>query len=373
MRTNKGAIDWTIRGRKLPIDSAVLRRRPKIVDGFQGNPCESARLGVARAKARADSVVHFGVERRIRQRDDELKAAESKALKLADDLRRFLEAPWGQALTDITTRGVSLPLVAKDSDRQQRAIIACGSLAAAVGELKWIADAARTRREETPKVQPTEDSWMAAFIQELSFTWAGLFGDKPRPSSRAFADFVADAYATLAEDFDFPLALYGDFPEWDRPPFRRRVLEAKQRQYRNKNPETPWTLPQCMKALDRMEDGPEWDRADRYQNDLWPPGTSILNETGDDTRARQIRLKRESERKIEAALEAANGDGPSRAPAKIFLAYVFSCSGQSRKKWMLARGYLVDEVAAATLVTMHGVSENPGSDNAIAATLPGWE
>jgi hypothetical protein len=110
VRTNKG-VDWTIRGRKLPIDSAVLRLRSKIVDGFQANPCESARLGVARAKARADSVVHSGVERRIRQRDDELKDAESKAVKLADDLRRFLDVPWGQALTDITTRGVSLLLL----------------------------------------------------------------------------------------------------------------------------------------------------------------------------------------------------------------------------------------------------------------------
>jgi hypothetical protein len=260
----------------------------------------------------------------------------------------------------------------KDSDRQQRAIIAYGALSAAVDELKWIADAARTRREETPKVQPTEDSWMAAFIQELSFTWSGLFGDKPRPSSRAFADFVADAYATLAEDFDFPLALYGDFPEWDRHPFRQRVVEGKQRQSRNKNPETPWTLPQCMKALDRMEDGPEWDRADRYQNDLWPPGTNILSETGDDTRARQIRLKREAERKIEAAIEAANGDGPSRAPAKNVLAYVFGVSSQSRKEWMLAHGYLVDEFVFATL-TILGASENPGSDNAIAAMFPGWE
>ena len=99
---------------------------------------------------------------------------------------------------------------------------------------------------------------------------------------------------------------------------------------------SPWTLAQCTKALWEMAERSEWDRADRYVNDLWPPGTEFAT-----LKELQRRERRGAEAADEEIIEASRRleqGGPDAGASGGLLTYVWLRATAARRAHYMKLG-----------------------------------
>jgi hypothetical protein len=110
--------------------------------------------------------------------------------------------------------------------------------------------------------QQTENAVAAAVVEVMAYMWMDLVGRPPEPTGKRFILVLEAAAAAV-----LPLG----------PQVPSRLLKT-----------VSWPE-QSKKALRRMAMRPEWDRVDRYEKDLFPPGTKF--ETAEQAFERRARRR----------------------------------------------------------------------------------
>jgi hypothetical protein len=334
--------------RWLPIDEAVRdyivspnQGRSLLREGFPGSAFQEMRgwLSIAawqRMSAR-------DVEERIRVGNRELEAWERDAQEREALLRSWADDPRFQHLTSRPQRGLDRP----NFQEEARAIDLCSETPEALRRdadlLREGVELSRASRSQTPSFQTSDKAADAAFAAPIAFGWRSLTGTDPPPTSRKFAKIVAAAHLTLCKIHPSELLLCLELPNayWD-PEQEKRLLK-KTRHGGRVRAGLSWNG-QSTKTLERIAERPVWDRLDRYEKGLLPPGVDVHN-TGflESWKSSHVRYERDMRQMI---LDMSSESAAARFAAATMLLARFKQAGEARRAWFLEIGFRPDEATA---------------------------
>jgi hypothetical protein len=255
--------------RLLPIDKVVRDWivsppqgcRSLLREGYAGNPFQEMRGWLSMATWQALSAPD--VEARIRTRNHGLAASNREAAKQAAGLRSLANGSWCQHLTSRPQRGLDRP----DLEEEDRAIALSLETQKALRHTADLLDKgvelSGILQSQTPNTQAgNEKAYEAAFAATMAFGVRSLTAKDLLP--KKFVYFLTEAHRTLCEISPSELRLCLEFPNayWDQEQEKERAVSVS------------WA-DQARKVSERTAKRPIWDRLDRYEKGLRPPGVKV--------------------------------------------------------------------------------------------------